>query len=120
MDECTEQIDNCSHNCSDTLGSYQCVCYDGYILDSDAHTCNGEQSFVTTRAYSYCCVDVDECEEGTAECHTNATCTNTDGSYNCSCVYGYSGDGWNCTSRAYLRNVVCIFTSLSLCRDQPL
>ena len=42
--------------------------------------------------------DVNECEEETAECHTNATCSNIDGSYNCSCVYGYSGDGRNCTS----------------------
>ena len=41
IDECREDIDNCSQNCSDTLGSYQCICYDGYTLDSDEHTCNG-------------------------------------------------------------------------------
>ena len=41
IDECAENTDNCSQNCSDTLGSYQCVCYDGYTLDSDQHTCNG-------------------------------------------------------------------------------
>ena len=43
-DECSLNTDNCSQNCSDTLGSYQCVCYDGYTLDSDQHTCNGEYS----------------------------------------------------------------------------
>ena len=43
-------------------------------------------------------VDVNECDEGTAECHSNATCSNTVGSYDCTCVLGYSGDGFNCTS----------------------
>lgn len=41
IDECSENTDNCSQNCSDTLGSYQCVCYHGYSLDSDQHSCNG-------------------------------------------------------------------------------
>ena len=27
----------------------------------------------------------------------NAQCTNTDGSYTCGCLDGYSGDGKNCT-----------------------
>ena len=43
-------------------------------------------------------VDVNECDEGTDECHSNATCSNTVGSYDCTCVLGYSGDGFNCTS----------------------
>ena len=44
------------------------------------------------------CIDVNECDEGTAKCHSNATCSNTVGSYDCTCVLGYSGDGFNCTS----------------------
>ena len=43
-------------------------------------------------------VDVNECDEETADCHSNATCSNTVGSYDCTCVLGYSGDGFNCTS----------------------
>ena len=43
--------------------------------------------------------DIDECKEGTAECHSNATCTNTEGSFDCTCVYGYRGDGQDCTSK---------------------
>ena len=31
------------------------------------------------------------------DCHANAQCTNTDGSYTCSCLDGYAGDGKNCT-----------------------
>ena len=36
--------------------------------------------------------DVDECE--TDNCDVNAECTNTDGSYNCICYAGYTGDGF--------------------------
>ena len=52
------------------------------------------------------CIDFNECDEGTAECHSNATCSNTVGSYyDCTCVLGYSGDVFNCTSM--LTNVFC-------------
>ena len=41
INECDEENGNCSQNCNNTIGSYQCYCEDGYILDSDEHTCNG-------------------------------------------------------------------------------
>ena len=44
--------------------------------------------------------DTDECEEGTDNCdNETGICTNTEGSYNCSCEVGYTGDGTegNCT-----------------------
>jgi MYXO-CTERM domain-containing protein len=42
-------------------------------------------------------VDVDECAAGTAGCDANATCTNTLGSFDCTCDAGFSGDGFTCT-----------------------
>ncbi len=42
------------------------------------------------------CVDVDECEEGFHDCDMNATCSNTEGAYDCTCHEGYEGDGWTC------------------------
>ena len=42
--------------------------------------------------------DINECISGSTECHDNATCTNSDGSYECTCDIGFSGDGFNCTS----------------------
>ncbi|XP_056156472.1 LOW QUALITY PROTEIN: sushi, von Willebrand factor type A, EGF and pentraxin domain-containing protein 1 [Lampris incognitus] len=42
------------------------------------------------------CLDVDECALG-SDCDEHANCQNTDGSYTCTCVHPYSGDGKNCT-----------------------
>lgn len=41
------------------------------------------------------CSDIDECEAGTARCHEDAACTNTEGSYTCACTSGV-GDGLYC------------------------
>jgi hypothetical protein len=43
------------------------------------------------------CQNIDECTAGTDLCDTNSQCTDTDGSYTCSCVSGYTGDGITCT-----------------------
>ena len=44
----------------------------------------------------YYSTDIDECSEDTDVCDTNAECTNTIGSYNCTCTVGYTGNGRNC------------------------
>ena len=45
-------------------------------------------------------IDVDECESPEANsCHPSSLCTNTEGSYVCRCLRGYSGDGKNCTGK---------------------
>ena len=41
VNECNENIDGCDHLCSNNIGSYTCLCRDGYRLASDGHTCNG-------------------------------------------------------------------------------
>lgn len=43
--------------------------------------------------------DIGECVEGTHDCHINATCMDTFGSYECACKEGFSGDGRTCTSK---------------------
>ena len=45
--------------------------------------------------------DVDECSAATHNCHGNAACNNTVGSYSCSCNTGYSGDGITCSGIFY-------------------
>ena len=40
--------------------------------------------------------DINECNE-TNDCDGNASCTNTIGSYDCVCLSGFEGDGFNCS-----------------------
>ena len=39
------------------------------------------------------CVNINECDLGTHNCHADATCTDTEGSFTCSCNPGFGGDG---------------------------
>ena len=41
--------------------------------------------------------DSDECLNNSHNCSENADCTNTEGSFNCSCKPGYIGNGHNCS-----------------------
>ena len=41
VDECFMHVDDCDHNCNNTVGSYTCSCNDGYTLDEDGLQCNG-------------------------------------------------------------------------------
>eukprot|EP00063_Salmo_salar_P087678 XP_014062513.1 PREDICTED: sushi, von Willebrand factor type A, EGF and pentraxin domain-containing protein 1-like isoform X2 [Salmo salar] len=49
------------------------------------------------------CLDVDECALG-SDCDEHASCQNTDGSYTCTCIYPYTGDGKNCTEPVKCEN----------------
>ena len=70
----------------------------------------------TTAMVSKCCmhnshlfdIEIDECHRGTDLCEHN--CTNTAGSYNCSCVVGYylETNNHNCTGTT-LECIICIF-----------
>ena len=42
--------------------------------------------------------DIDECS-ASHQCHTDASCTNTQGSYKCSCKEGFTGNGFGCTGK---------------------
>ena len=52
-------------------------------------------------------LDIDECDRGSHNCHSNAACNNTEGGYNCSCKEGYTGDGQNCTGLFHVCLSVC-------------
>ena len=45
------------------------------------------------------CIDTDECEQQLDNCHDNADCLDTVGSFDCECKSGFEGDGFNCTGK---------------------
>jgi hypothetical protein len=125
VDEChpAHRDEYCSVHgtCSNTLGSYECDCNDMYIGNGiecnyinyckrDPYPCH--ESAVCTSGpdlpQGFDCVcpaghsgfgfvgcsDVDECL--LTPCHSNATCDNVVGSFNCTCVDGYAGNGTHC------------------------
>ncbi|XP_067677199.1 low-density lipoprotein receptor-related protein 4-like [Haliotis asinina] len=70
---------------------YTCTCADGMTLKADGKTCvkKGQRSAKCSlgfRSVNGTCVDDDECK--TAPCSHN--CTNTPGSYKCTCPDGYA------------------------------
>ena len=58
--------------------------------------------FLFLKSSSLCYVhlvpDIDECSSEN-NCRVNATCTNTMGSYNCTCKKGYGGDRVGCPGK---------------------
>ena len=55
--------------------------------------------------YNSSSLDVDECAGNDSVCDEHATCTDTEGSFLCTCNTGFSGDGYNCSSE--FSNVWC-------------
>ena len=44
--------------------------------------------------------DINECSDPMLNnCHEQATCTNTNGGYTCTCIDGYKGNGTACTGK---------------------
>uniref|UniRef100_A0A674IWP0 Adhesion G protein-coupled receptor L4 n=1 Tax=Terrapene triunguis TaxID=2587831 RepID=A0A674IWP0_9SAUR len=82
--ECENATQPCGENanCTNTVGSYYCMCATGFRSSS------GQEKFVTNDGTF--CVDIDECSEAvTIACGDHAKCENVDGGYNCSCKEGY-------------------------------
>ncbi|XP_071804887.1 uncharacterized protein [Asterias amurensis] len=81
-----------------------CRCRTGYTTPTCTPVCNPSclnggtciapnQCSCRTGYSTPRCTDIDECIDQPSGCHVNADCTNTDGSFQCTCKTGYAGDG---------------------------
>jgi hypothetical protein len=104
--ECNETLHLCEHICTNTISSYECSCRTGYTLALNRFGCISkkvlfilERTIMCMHAYTYI-IDIDECSIGTDNCTHN--CQDTQGSYACSCLPGYSlnDDGHTCEGDA--------------------
>ncbi|CAH3153633.1 unnamed protein product, partial [Porites evermanni] len=103
--ECNAANNSCHENawCNNTQGSFDCFCKPGY--DGDGHNCTGKILWVFSNPFKTIRLiftenyhsDADECLNNSHNCSENANCTNTEGSFNCSCKPGYIGNGHNCS-----------------------
>ena len=108
INECATSNGGCAATatCSNSIGSYTCTCNSGYY--GNGASCSAclacgtgyAESSPCTSVQNRECQDVNECTQGKPPCATTATCTNTVGSYTCTCNVGYSGNGTVCTSTA--------------------
>ena len=42
IDECAMNTDGCDQQCINTLGSFMCNCSEGYLINDDGFSCDGE------------------------------------------------------------------------------
>uniref|UniRef100_A0A8C3NG23 Sushi, von Willebrand factor type A, EGF and pentraxin domain-containing protein 1 n=1 Tax=Geospiza parvula TaxID=87175 RepID=A0A8C3NG23_GEOPR len=76
-------------------------CNSGYYLLGDSRMlCLDNGSW---NSISPSCLDVDECAVG-SDCDEHASCLNTNGSYVCTCILPYTGDGKNCAEPVKCHN----------------
>lgn len=55
--------------------------------------------------------DIDECVTGFHNCDENANCSNTEGSFTCTCKESYFGNGKKCEGKVIKLIIVRIITS---------
>lgn len=84
VDECVTPANNCKFACKNLIGSFACICPEGYAqVPGTADECR----------------DVNECATGGPDdiCR-NGYCVNTPGAYKCDCYDGFkaSADGKRC------------------------
>lgn len=107
VNECDATPCPVNATCSNTVGTYQCVCQDGYSYNSITNTCDnineclnapcviGATCADTIGSFTCTCTDgacdSDPCA-GSNNCSVGADCVTIDNGYKCQCASGFSGE----------------------------
>ncbi|XP_078484787.1 mucin-like protein [Ciona intestinalis] len=106
-DECAEGSHNCAQNCTNTVGSFNCSCGDGYTINPQSPNT---------------CTNVNECLTG-SPCASfgAASCMDNDGSFSCMCNSGYqmNAQGDACQDILECNNTSTCNTTTSQCSETP-
>ena len=104
IDECMQDLDNCNESatCTDTDGSFTCMCDSGYM--GDGIDCEGITILVSggvcLKIHFY--LDINECQNSSLnDCSRYAGCINLEGTFECDCLMGFTGNGTSCTSMLF-------------------
>ena len=79
-----------------------CVCDPGFVSDGE-NNCIGINNFKGVAIHNnfpaFHVTDVNECAASADNCDLNAICTNTVGSFTCTCRSSFFGNGISCESK---------------------
>lgn len=115
VDECATDTHNCSWgaDCFNNKGSFACSCSSGF--SGDGFYCVGRCTLTLYHKLAYLSpmyfffnsdpftiLDIDECVIGTHNCHKEAECSNTNGTFYCNCSNGFFGNGTHCEGKVEL------------------
>lgn len=117
VNECDSPLTLCEHDCENFDGGYRCFCFEGFVVDeknpnkckrfcntsfceaecdiNDVNKCECPDGYIVDQndEGKVVCTDVDECESNPCD----GNCTNTFGSFQCSCHEGFIVSGSECT-----------------------
>ncbi|KAH9524467.1 hypothetical protein Btru_054657 [Bulinus truncatus] len=113
VNECTEQTHNCSASnheiCSNEIGSFNCSCQNGFVLDHDGITCKDCQN----GAYGSSCSGVCDCD-----LDHMIYCDKKNGT--CYCMEGWEGPNCKTDINECLENPNhCNSTNHEICTNMP-
>ena len=110
-DECILEVHECHFEatCINTIGSYICACNEGFTENEAKvgqvtcmhahmtfHGLDAECYFLGTTIFNE-----NECVLKNYTCDSHATCNNANGSFTCTCIEGFTGNGTVCKGRVF-------------------